>query len=82
MTDNLRRVRDLGPLHDLLLKACRPDSKGFRSIPVLASSLEISAYAVYKWVAAGKIPPGYVLKIVEMSDGTVSLEDFHQFVYA
>lgn len=70
------RHRDLGALHDLLLKACPPDENGRSSIPVLARALGISTTSLYNWITANRVPQRRVRKLVELSDGRVSSEDF------
>jgi len=76
------RHQDLGPLHDLLLKACPPDPvTGIKSIAGLAIRLGISTWAVHKWVQKGKIPPKRAAEVVDISDGRVSLHEFSPFVY-
>jgi hypothetical protein len=75
------RYKKLGPLHDLLLKACPPDIEGNVSIPRLAEMLEMSSWGIYKWIRAGKIPPTQVVRIVDVSQGRVSISDFSPFVF-
>jgi len=76
------RHQDLGPLHDLLLKACPPDPKtGVKSISILAALMKISAWSIHKWIQKGKIPPGRAVEVVDLSEGRVSLADFSPFVY-
>ena len=98
MTHHVRSMKNMGPLHDTLIRACPPDPEGFKSIPILAVRLEMSAYGIYKWIKAGKLPPDKAKRVVEMNNGfwdaqeeqgknipedaRVSLDDFHQFVYA
>lgn len=82
MSTHVRSMKPLGPMHELLLEACPPDADGFKSIPILAARLDMTAYGVYKWIKNGKLPPEAAVKIVGMSDGRVTLEDFHKFVYA
>jgi hypothetical protein len=79
---HVRSMKPLGPLHDLLLTACPPDEEGFKSIPILAAKLEMTAYGIYKWIKASKLPPEQAMRIVEMSEGRTKIEDFHVFVYA
>jgi hypothetical protein len=75
------RYKDLGKLHSLLLKACPPDSHGKQSIPTLATALGISHQYVYKWVTANKVPPAFVMKIVNLSQGRTEVKDFHPYVF-
>ena len=84
---NHRQYKDHGPLGDLLLKACRPDSEGIRSIPNLARQIDLAPMSLYKWIRKAKIPPERALMIVENSinpktgKSSVKLEDFHPYVY-
>ena len=79
---HVRSMKPLGPLHDLLLLACPADADGFKSIPILASRLNMTAYGVYKWIKNGKLPPEQATRIVALGEGRVKLEEFHVFVYA
>lgn len=76
------RHADLGPLHDLLLRACPPDSRGYKSITVLAEAIGLSAWAIHKWIKAGRIPPNRARDIAKLSAGRVELAEFETFVYA
>lgn len=85
----VRRNKQLGPLHDLLLKACPPDAEGVVSTTVLARHLQLTQQAVQKWIANDSIPPKQVKRVVELSqartdvedDGKVTLDDFSTWVY-
>ncbi len=79
--DVILRHQDLGPLHDLLLKACPASPDGVKSVHVLATKLGISRWAVHKWVGKGKIPPGRAVEVVDLSSGRVTLADFSPFIY-
>ena len=81
MSTEPSRYKELGELHDLLLKACPANEKGVRSIPVLAKALEISHQYVYRWIEEKKIPPKFVKKIVELPAQTVTREDFLPFLF-
>jgi len=87
MEPKIRRYKDLGTLQTLLLKACPPDAKGKKSIPLLAQALHVSHQYVYRWIDQGSVPPKYVRAIVGLVDekapeeDRVSLEDFHQYVF-
>lgn len=82
--DKILRYQELGPLHDLLLQATPPDPiTGVKSITRLSRLLGMSSWGVYKWIKAGKIPPGQAVRIVALSRGRlVAREDFDDFVYA
>lgn len=76
-----RRVtKDLGPVHDLLLRACRPDRNGQVSIPILARDLEMSAWGVYKWCHGSRIPGNKVARLVEIGQGRIAMEDLIPYV--
>ena len=74
------KYSDLGPLQDLLLRACPADKSGKRSIMILADKLNVSYQNVYKWIEAGRIPPKRVKDIVKISKGAVTFEELLEFV--
>ena len=75
--------KDLGPLHDLLLKACPPADDGSVSIPILAKDhLKMTSFGVYKWINAGRIGPEQAQRVVLASGGRVKLEEFYPFIFA
>lgn len=76
-----RKYKELGPLQDLLIQACPPNERGYKSIPVLAKALDMSYYGVYKWIQSGSIPPRAAMKVVEISEGRVTLNDFTPFIF-
>ena len=80
--EHIRSMRNLGPLHDLLLKACPPDENGVKSIPILAEAISMTSFGVYKWIKNVKIPADKAVRVVEISGGRVVLEEFHPYVYA
>lgn len=80
MSDTIR-MTNLGPLHDLLLKACPPNDKEMRSIAILADAIEYTPQALYKVIRKGKVTPELAAKIVEASKGAATLDDFHPYVY-
>ena len=75
------RYKDLGPLQDLLLRACPPDERGKTSIPALARALKISHQYIYRWIDEGIVPPKFVSRIVALSNGRVTLEQFHPYLF-
>lgn len=81
MTKDASRYKDLGPLQDLLLRACPPDDKGKRSLPVLARALGVSHQYVYRWVKEAKVPQKFLGKIVALSNGRVTLGQFHPYLF-
>lgn len=88
----IRRIKDCGPLQALLIKACPPHSRnakgdlvpdpdGFKSTAILAHTLGLSAWGVQKWINKGRIPPDYVMKIVDNNPSEVTIAQFSPFVY-
>lgn len=79
---SILRKEDLGPLQDLLLKACPPDPEtGVKSIALLAKILKVNAFSIYKWIKAGHIPALRAQEIVDIANGEVSISDFSAFIY-
>lgn len=73
--------KDLGPLHKLLLAICPPDPEtGKQSIPVLAGVLGVTHQYVYKWIENNRVPVKHVKKLVELSNGAKTLNDFSDFL--
>lgn len=82
-SQNQSRLANLGPLHDLLIEACptKNDSQ-MKSIANLATAIDYTPQALYKAISRNRVSPTLAAKIVEAADkGTVSLEDFHPYVY-
>jgi hypothetical protein len=90
----IRNLKSLGPLHDLLLKACPPNEDGIKSVPILAEALDMTAYGVYKWIKNVKIPADQAMRVVETSRGPldpknpdavreprVVVEDFYPYIF-
>jgi hypothetical protein len=79
-----RRTANLGPLHDLLIHASRKDAQGRGSITFLAEDLGLTAWAVYKWLhkndRKGLVTAANARKIVAVSEGRVTFEDFIPFL--
>ena len=80
-TPRYRKLAELGPIHDLLLSCSPNDEKGEKSITTLAKALELTHTAIYKWIENNKIPAKWAQRMVELSNGAVTLDDFHKFVY-
>lgn len=82
MANKIRKIRDLGPLHDLLIEACPPNEKGEKSTKILADKLHMSAWGVHLWIKRGKIPPGRAQKIVEIANNPeITLARFSPWIY-
>lgn len=80
MSDMIR-IKNLGPLHDLLLRACPPNDEGMKSIAILAAATGYTPMALYKAIKASKMTPEMAIRIVGIADEGVSLDDFHPYVY-
>lgn len=81
MAAKIRRLKELGPLQDLLLECCTPDSKGRKSIPTLARQLNMTTYGVYKWIEQSHVPSKRVFELVAMSGGKVTWNQFLPYVF-
>lgn len=75
------RIKNLGALQELLLKACPPDTNNNISIPVLARALGVSSQYVYLWIERDKVPPAYAKKMADFPGSQVTLEMFTQYVF-
>lgn len=77
----VRKFKDLGELHALLLKACPPNDKGLVSIPILANKLGVSHQTVYdRWLKSNWLPADRVADILEIGEGRVTQEQLLPFV--
>ena len=77
-----KRIKNLGPLHDLLLEACPPHPEtGEKSIARMSQLIEMTPQGIYKWIDRGHVPPRKVTKIVELSEGRVTRDDFSAYVF-
>lgn len=75
-----RRLDELGPLHDLLLRAC-PEKDGVRSIPVLAEQLNRTPQSLYYCINQGRISADLAKRITELKGCRATLEEFYPFVF-
>jgi len=80
-TPRYRKLAELGPIHDLLLSCSPNDEKGEKSITILANALDLTHTAIYKWIENKKIPAKWARKMVTLSNGAVTLDQFDVFVY-
>lgn len=80
MAKSIRRLKELGPLQDLLLKCCPADPKGHKSIPILARALDMTACGVYKWLSDERLPMKRAFELVELADGKVALDELLPYV--
>jgi len=75
------RRSNLGPLYNLLLKACPPDKTGKRSIPRLAELCGKSPSAIYNAIRKQKISGQLAARVVRVSEGRVKRNEFNEWVY-
>lgn len=77
----LSYYKDLGALHRLLLEICPPDPEtNKKSIPGLANQLGVTHQYVYKWIENNRVPVKQAKKLVQMSNGQKTLNDFSDFL--
>lgn len=69
-------------LHRLLLRAVPENQHGNKTISHLASLLECTRATIFNWINDDKLPAHRAKQVVELSEGRVTLDDFHKFVYA
>lgn len=81
MNNRVRRPSAFGPLHELLLRCCRPGEKGEKSIPILAKQLSMTNAAVYKWVHSQYLPSWRAEELALMSEGEVELTEFYPYIF-
>jgi hypothetical protein len=82
VANKIRKIRDLGALHDLLLEACPPNPKGIKSTKILADHLNMSAWGVHLWIKRNRIPPKRAKQIVDLAHNPkITLERFSPFIY-
>lgn len=75
------------PLRQLMMLACPPHPKtGHKSIRRLASLMTSEAKpdglvdeALFKWIRQNRIPPIQAARIVDLSEGRVTLGDFSPY---
>lgn len=69
-------------LHRLLLRAVPENKHGNKTISHLATMLECTRATIFNWINDEKLPALRAKQIVDLSEGHVTLDDFHKFVYA
>lgn len=68
-------------LTKLLLHAAPKNKRGHKTLSHLAELIGVSNWGMRKWIIAQKIPPDRAMSIVDVSEGRVAIQDFHDFVY-
>ncbi len=86
------KMKDLGELGDLLLRACPPDDSGAVSIRHLANLTGVGVMNIYRWCRDDRLPANRVNHIVLLNNhywlkrgikggaGVVSESDFAKFI--
>lgn len=84
MPNKASKYKDLGALQDLLIRACPAGEDGRRSIPRLATHLQISSQYIYRWINKNSVPAPFVSKIISLQPkrGGVTLAEFIPFVFS
>lgn len=68
-------------LHRLILVAVPPNKLGNKTIMHFCDLLGMSRSAVWKMIKNLKVQPQTARKIVEISEGRVTIDQLHRFVY-
>lgn len=68
-------------LHRILLTAVPADDKGGKTIVHLAGVMGVSRASIWYWIKNQSLPAIRAAKVVEISEGRVSLDQLHRFVY-
>lgn len=77
-----KKPEDTGDaLHTLLLRACPENEHGNKTLTSLAKAMNLSRWAIRKWINAGKLSPERAMQVVKISEGRVTLEELHDYVY-
>lgn len=63
------------PLSDLLCHAIGP------TIQAAADKMELHPISVHRWLRLNRIPPLQAARIVDLSNGRVTLADFYPFIF-
>ena len=59
-----------------------PDPEnGTKSIAILAKLLDMSTWGVHLYIKKNRVPPKKAKQIVELSGGSVSLDDFSTYIF-
>lgn len=88
----VRKLKDLGPIHRLLLTACPPqlrDEKGklyphkdgTQSIAILAELLGMSAWGVNLWIKRKRIPGARAKEIIALPGCQTDIEEFIPYIF-
>ena len=76
----LLRRRELGPLQDLLVMACRPRPDGCVPVPLLAAQLELTRSANYRWIAKERVPARQAARVLAHAEGRIEGAELAPFV--
>lgn len=62
-------------LQTLLVQAIPPN------VPAVAAALDLTEVSVYRWIRRNSIPPKQAARIVDLSEGRVTLSDFFGYIF-
>lgn len=68
-------------LHELLLRAVPENSYGRKTIMRLSEVMEVSKATIWHWIKKDFLPPDRASQVVDLSEGRVTLDELHRFVY-
>lgn len=68
-------------LHQLLLVAVPANEAGRKTVMHLSHVLGVSKATIWHWIKKDFLPPDRAVQIVGISEGRVSLDELHRFVY-
>lgn len=75
--------KDLGPLHQLLLRACPPGPKAGDAGSIkatLAPALGVCHQYLYRWIESNRIPAKFAKELVTISNDRITLDEVLPFV--
>lgn len=68
-------------LHELLLRAVPENHLGRKTVVHLSTVLGVSKATIWHWIKKDFLPPERAKQIVDISEGSVTLDALHRFVY-
>lgn len=72
----LRKKRQpISALHKLLVQAVPPN------LTAVSAAVGLTDEAVYRWIRLNRIPPLPAARIVDASEGRVTLADFYPYIF-
>lgn len=68
-------------LHEILLRAVPANAHGRKTILHLSKLMGVSKQVVWHWIKKDFLTPERAKQVVDLSEGRVSLDELHRFVY-